>query len=73
VLYNPSISTSTPIITGHNLAHAKRSAIERAFLAADLHYGSPNRARRLKPLGRSRPRKMVGKGLGPWRRAARRG
>jgi hypothetical protein len=39
MLYNPSpaITTPTRIVTGRNIAHGKRSVIERAFLGADLH------------------------------------
>jgi hypothetical protein len=28
-----------PFVTGRNVAHARRCALERAFLAADLHLG----------------------------------
>jgi hypothetical protein len=37
MLYSPNIQTSTPTITGHSLAHARRTVAERAFVAADLH------------------------------------
>jgi len=37
VLYDSPDATST--ITGRNLAHARRTAVERALAAADLHVG----------------------------------
>lgn len=33
------VASPFPVITGRNLAHGKRSALERAFVAADLHLG----------------------------------
>ena len=36
MLYRIPSTTSIPEITGRNVAHARRSAVERAFLAADL-------------------------------------
>jgi len=40
MLYNPATAITTPtprIITGRNLAHGRRSVVERAFLGADPH------------------------------------
>lgn len=37
MLYRIQPDTTTPTISGRNLAHSKRSVPERAFIGADLH------------------------------------
>jgi hypothetical protein len=39
MLYTGPVDNVNPHISGRNIAHAKRSAVERAFIAADLHLG----------------------------------
>ena len=39
MLYRPLSTSAIPEITGRNIAHGKRNAIRRAFLAADLVCG----------------------------------